>query len=61
MLNEQVMAWALTQAAADAKNTYQAIGTQYRFENDAESMNGGLWIYESLDYKVDKTQNTVTL
>jgi hypothetical protein len=61
MLNEQVMAWALTKAAADAKNTYQAIGTQYRFENDAESMNGGLWIYDSLDYKADKTQNTVTL
>ena len=55
------MSWALSHAAADAKSTYQSVGTQYLFENDVESMNGGLWIYEDLDYKEDKTANTVSL
>jgi len=27
MLNEKVMSWALSQAGADAKSTYQAVGT----------------------------------
>jgi hypothetical protein len=61
MLNEKVMSWALSQAGAGVKSTYQAVGTKYLFGNDVESGNGGEWIYQSLEYKENKTANTVTL
>jgi len=61
MLNEKVMNWALSQAGADAKSTYQAEGTQYLFGYDVESGNGGEWIYQPLKYNEDKAANTVTI
>ena len=55
------MSWAMSKASSSASETYKSVGTQYLFGDDVQSLNGGLWIYESLNYEEDKEANTVTL
>lgn len=57
-MNNEVLEWAYAQADKTAKNLYDTIGQKLVEVTDKEQPNGGLWIYQDLEWNesADKSE-----
>lgn len=56
-MNNEVFEWAYSMADKTAKNLYDTIGEKLVEVNDKEQPNGGLWIYEDLQWNESADQS----